>query len=146
MPTTKRRPPLPLLLALPAAALVLSGIITAINVGAGASDFAVRWLVSFLTALPVFPIALLVAIAVERLLDRFTSSLPTFVKRSLASVISACVIEFCVTTVVTWSNLGTDSLFGPLWLAAFFRSLPFGLTVALVMNFVIKPRYIDEVK
>jgi hypothetical protein len=115
----------PPLLILPTIGLLLSGVITWINVGFGA-DFTTRWMRGFVSALPV----MLVAFAFMAVLDRKVQQVfagHSALVRKLASA-------------VTLSNRGLAPGFASAWGAAFLKSLPVGLCVSLFMGFVIKPR------
>ncbi len=142
-PTRTKRPPLALLAIMPGIALLLSGIITAINVGVSSNVFFERWLWSFAAALPVLPIALVLATLVEKAFSATLATLSVTAKRIVVSLITACMIEIAIATAVTWSNLGLAFVFSSQWLAAFLQSLPIGLVIALTMNFIIKPRFLE---
>lgn len=141
-PTHKKRP-LILMLIMPGIALVLSGVITVINVGSGTDAFFKHWLWSFAAALPVLPIALLLSGLIERLFSRALGTLSVFARRVAVSLLTAFLIEFAISTVVTWSNLGRTYVFSDQWLAAFLQSLPIGIVIGLTMNFFVKPRFLE---
>ncbi len=139
----KKRPPLVLLAIMPAIALLLSGVITAINVGVSSDAFFERWLWSFAVALPVLPIALILATLIEKAFGERLASLSVTAKRLVVALLTACMIEFSIATVVTWSNLGLGLVFSSQWVAAFLQSLPIGILIAMTMNFIIKPRFLE---
>lgn len=118
---------------------MLSGIITFINLGF-ADGFLARWLKAFLIALPVVPFGLIVMVALERpLLRALGRKLPDFAIKLILAALTASVMEFILSTVVTLSNRGAGAGFLLAWSEAFFKSLPMGLAVGLLMSFVVKP-------
>jgi hypothetical protein len=130
---------LPLFTVMPAIALVLSGVITWINLG-WVDGFVGRWLKAFATALPVLPLGLITLMALERVLGPRLQSLPRVVAGVVLALCTASVMETLMAGVVTLSNQGVQPDFLAQWAAAFWRSLPVGVLVGLLMTFVIKPR------
>jgi hypothetical protein len=130
---------LPLFTVMPAIALVLSGVITWINLG-WVDGFVGRWLKAFATALPVLPLGLITLMALERVLGPRLRSLPRVVAGVVLALCTASVMETLMAGVVTLSNQGVQPDFLAQWAAAFWRSLPVGVLVGLLMTFVIKPR------
>jgi hypothetical protein len=130
---------LPLFTVMPVIALVLSGVITWINLG-WVDGFVGRWLKAFATALPVLPLGLITLVALERVLGPRLRSLPRVVAGVVLALCTASVMETLMAGVVTLSNQGVQPDFLAQWAAAFWRSLPVGVLVGLLMTFVIKPR------
>ncbi len=130
---------LPLFTVMPAIALVLSGVITWINLG-WVDGFTARWLKAFATALPVLPLGLITLMALERVLGPRLRSLPRVAAGVVLALCTASVMETLMAGVVTLSNQGVQHDFLEQWAAAFWRSLPVGVCIGLLMTFVIKPR------
>ena len=142
-PASRRKPSLrnlaPLFVIMPTIALVLSGIITWINMGLGA-DFITRWMRGFLSALPVMFIAFGFMAVLERAVQRVFSSLHWIARKTILAFCTACMMEFLLSAAVTLSNRGLAEGFLGAWSAAFIKSLPIGLCISLFMGFVVKPR------
>jgi len=137
-PTRRRRWLAPLLV-LPCIGLVLSGVITWLNVG-WSDDFVARWLRAFATALPVMPVGLALMLVLDRALTPRVRTLPPVSAKILLALLTACVMELLMAAVVTLSNRGPGAGFAPAWAAAFVKSLPVGVLIGLTMAFVVKPR------
>lgn len=130
---------LPLFTVMPAIALVLSGVITWINLG-WVDGFTARWLGAFATALPVLPLGLITLMALERVLGPRLRTLPRVAAGVVLALCTASVMETLMAGVVTLSNQGLRPDFAAQWATAFWRSLPVGVCIGLLMTFVIKPR------
>ncbi len=130
---------LPLVTVMPAIALVLSGLITWLNLGGGAGFFA-RWMQAFVTALPVMPLGMLTLMGLDRVLGPRLATWPRVPATVLLAVCTAVVMELLLSCVVTLSNHGLGAAFPGQWATAFVRSLPAGFAIGLLMGFVIKPR------
>ena len=131
---------LPLLTIAPLIGLLLSGIITWINIGAS-DRFVQHWLHGFAVALPVMPLGLLVMGAAQKALGPWLARrLPAVAAQVLLAAVTAVVMELMMATVVTLSNRGAGPGFAQAWVQAFVKSLPMGFVVGLLMSFVIKPR------
>jgi hypothetical protein len=130
---------LPLVTVMPAIALVLSGLITWLNLGGGAGFFP-RWMQAFATALPVMPLGMLTLMGLDRWLGPRLATWPRVPATVLLAVCTAVVMELLLSCVVTLSNHGLGGAFFTQWATAFVRSLPAGFAIGLLMGFVIKPR------
>lgn len=130
---------LPLVTVMPAIALVLSGLITWLNLGGGAGFYA-RWMQAFATALPVMPLGMLTLMGLDRWLGPRLATWPRVPATVLLAVCTAVVMELLLSCVVTLSNHGLGGAFFTQWATAFVRSLPAGFAIGLLMGFVIKPR------
>ncbi|MGI9216988.1 MAG: DUF2798 domain-containing protein [Hydrogenophaga sp.] len=130
---------LPLVTVMPAIALVLSGLITRLNLGGG-PGFLARWMQAFATALPVMPLGMLTLVGLDRVLGPRLATWPRVPATVLLAVCTAGVMELLLSCVVTLSNHGLGAGFPAQWAAAFVRSLPAGFAIGLLMGFVIKPR------
>lgn len=130
---------LPLVTVMPAIALVLSGLITWLNLGGGAGFFP-RWMQAFATALPVMPLGMLALMGLDRWLGPRLATWPRVPATVLLAVCTAVVMELLLSCVVTLSNHGLGGAFFTQWATAFVRSLPAGFAIGLLMGFVIKPR------
>lgn len=130
---------LPLVTFMPAIALVLSGLITWLNLGGGAGFYA-RWMQAFATALPVMPLGMLTLMGLDRWLGPRLATWPRVPATVLLAVCTAVVMELLLSCVVTLSNHGLGGAFFTQWATAFVRSLPAGFAIGLLMGFVIKPR------
>lgn len=129
----------PLFTVLPAIGLLLSGLITWLNLG-WSDDFVARWLRSFVIALPVMPLGMLLMGALDRALSpRLPERLSPLATKLLLASLTTVVMELLMSTVVTLANRGTGDGLGAAWIGAFVKSLPFGLLVGLAMAFLIKP-------
>lgn len=138
-PMSRIKKVLPVLFILPAITLVLSGIITFINLGF-ANGFLGRWLKAFLVVLPVVPFVLIVMVVLERpLLRALGRKLPDFAIKLILAVLTASAMELILSTVVTLTNLGAGAGFMRAWSEAFLKSLPMGFAVGLLMSFAVKP-------
>ena len=129
----------PLFIIMPSIALVLSGIITWINMGLSA-DFMTRWMRGFLSALPVMFIAFGFMAVLERAVQRMFGNLHWIARKTILAFCTACMMEFLLSAAVTLSNRGLAEGFLGAWSAAFIKSLPIGLCISLIMGFVVKPR------
>jgi hypothetical protein len=139
VPVPRWRRAVPLVTILPTIGLILSGLITWINVGP-VDDFGARWMRAFFTALPVMPLGLLVMLAVSRLIGARLAAWHQIAGKVVLALCTACVMELLMASVVTLSNHGLTSAFGTQWVAAFVKSLPVGVLIGLLMAFLIKPR------
>jgi len=137
-PSVLRRA-LPALLIMPTIGLVLSGLMTWINVGFG-PGFGWMWLKAFAFALPVLPIGLLVMTLMQRLAAPLTGPKPGWAFKCVLALGTAIVMETLVSSAVTYSTHGLGAGFGYQWAEAFVRSLPVGVLIGLTMSFVIRPR------
>lgn len=143
-PSVRATPPrwrrlVPLFTIMSTIALVLSGVITWINLG-WVDGFVVRWLQAFVTALPVLPFGFVTLMTLEQLLRPCLRVLPNVMAGVLLALCSAVVMETLMACAVTLSNHGLGQDFTTQWAAAFWRSLPVGVLIGLLMTFVIKPR------
>lgn len=132
---------IPALLIMPTIGLVLSGLMTWINVGYG-PGFGVMWLKAFVFALPVLPLGLLVMGLLQRMAAPIESKTPAWMFKCVLALGTAIVMETLVSTAVTYSNHGLSAGFTAQWAEAFLGSLPVGLAIGLTMSFVIRPRLI----
>ena len=147
MPTTTASPIralrlraiLPPLLILPSIGLLLSGVITWINIGF-ADDFTAQWMRGFLSALPVMLVAFAFMAALDRKVQQVFAKQNAVVRKLILAACTACMMELLLASAVTLSNRGLAAGFVSAWAAAFLKSLPVGLGVSLFMGFVIKPR------
>lgn len=130
---------IPPLFILPTIGLLLSGVITWINIGF-ADDFTVRWMRGFLSALPVMLVAFAFMAVLDRKVQRVFSGQSALVRKLILAACTACVMELLLASAVTLSNRGLAAGFFSAWGAAFLKSLPVGLCISLFMGFVIKPR------
>lgn len=129
----------PPLLILPTIGLLLSGVITWINIGF-ADDFMVRWMRGFLSALPVMLVAFAFMAVLDRKVQQVFANQNAVVRKLILAACTACMMELLLASAVTLSNRGLAPGFASAWGAAFLKSLPVGLCVSLFMGFVIKPR------
>jgi hypothetical protein len=129
----------PLFTVMPAIGLILSGLITWLNIGF-TDDFTVRWMRAFATALPVMPLGILVMLGLDRALSPRLAALHWIAAKMVLALCTACVMELLMASVVTLSNRGLGADFAALWATAFIKSLPAGLLIGLVMSFAVKPR------
>lgn len=129
----------PLFTVMPVIGLILSGVITWLNLG-WVDGFFGRWMMAFATALPVMPLGFLTLLTLERVLGPRLSVWPRVVAQVLLALCTAVVMELLLASAVTLSNQGLSAAFPGQWLAAFLRSLPVGVVIGLVMTFLIKPR------
>lgn len=130
---------LPLFTVMPFIALILSGVITWITLGL-VEGFVTRWRLAFLTALPVLPLGLITLITLERVLRPRLRFLPNVMAGLVLALCTATIMETLMASAVTLSNHGLGPDFAAQWATAFWRSLPVGLVIGLLMTFVIKPR------
>lgn len=130
---------LPAFVILPTIGLVLSGLMTWINVGFG-PGFGWMWLKAFAFALPVLPMGLLVMGLMQRLAAPLAGPMPAWLFKCVLALGTAVVMETLVSSAVTYSTHGLGAGFGAQWTEAFVRSLPVGLLIGLTMSFVIRPR------
>lgn len=130
---------LPLFTIMPLIALILSGVITWINLG-WVDGFVQRWLLAFLIALPVMPFGLGTMLLIEKAMGPRLQFLPRLASGLVLSLCTAMVMEAFMASAVTLSNNGLGPAFPGQWASAFWRSLPVGLLISLLMGFVIKPR------
>lgn len=124
---------------MPVIALILSGVITWINLG-WVDGFVSRWLLAFLTALPVLPLGLITLMTLDRVLRPRLRFLPNMMAGVILALCTATIMETLMASAVTLSNHGLGPDFTSQWTTAFWRSLPVGVVIGLLMNFVIKPR------
>lgn len=129
----------PPLLILPTIGLLLSGVITWINIGF-AADFTARWLQGFVSALPVMLVAFAFMAVLDRKVQQVFAGRSALVRKLILAACTACMMELLLASAVTLSNRGLAPGFASAWGAAFIKSLPVGLCVSLFMGFVIKPR------
>ncbi len=129
----------PPLLILPTIGLLLSGVITWINIGF-AADFTARWMRGFVSALPVMLVAFAFMAVLDRKVQQVFAGQSALVRKLILAACTACMMELLLASAVTLSNRGLAAGFLGAWGAAFLKSLPVGLCVSLFMGFVIKPR------
>ena len=101
---------LPMVTVMPAIALVLSGLITWLNLGGGAGFFP-RWMQAFATALPVMPLGMLTLMGLDRWLGPRLVTWPRVPATVLLAVCTAVVMELLLSCVVTLSNHGPGAAF-----------------------------------
>lgn len=130
---------LPALLIMPTIGLLLSGLMTWINLGFG-PGFGWMWLKAFAFALPMMPLGLLVMGLIQRMASPVDGSMPGWVFKSVLALCTAFTMETLVSSAVTYSTHGLGADFGAQWAEAFVRSLPVGLLIGLTMSFVIRPQ------
>lgn len=130
---------LPLFTLVPAIGLVLSGLITWLNIG-WVDDFGVRWMRAFFTALPVMPLGMFIMMALDRVLKPRLGALPNVAVKVVLALCTAIVMELMMASAVTFSNNGLGEGFVAQWAMAFLKSLPVGVLIGLSMAFLIKPR------
>jgi hypothetical protein len=123
----------------PAIGLVLSGVITWLNIG-WVDDFGARWMRAFFTALPVMPLGMYIMMALDRVLKPQLGSLPNVAVKVVLALCTAVVMELMIASAVTISNNGLGEGFVAQWAMAFLKSLPVGVLIGLCMAFLIKPR------
>jgi hypothetical protein len=124
---------------MPTIALILSGVITWLNLG-WVDGFVGRWMMAFGIALPVLPLGLLTLVTLERLLGPRLSVWPRVPGQVALALCAAVIMEFLMASAVTLSNQGLTAAFPGQWSSAFLRSLPVGVVISLLMGFLIKPR------
>jgi hypothetical protein len=129
----------PLFTIMPTICLILSGVITWLNLG-WVDGFVGRWMRAFATALPVMPLGLLTLVVLERVLGPRLSVWPRVAVQVVLALCAAVVMELLMASAVTLSNQGLSAAFASQWATAFLRSLPAGVVISLVMAFLIKPR------
>ena len=130
---------LPLITVLPVIGLILSGLITWLNIG-WADDFVARWMRAFFTALPVMPVGLIIMSGLDRVLSPRLAAWPRVAAKVALALCTGLVMEFMMATAVTYSNNGLGAGFIAQWAMAFVKSLPVGVLIGLTMSFLIKPR------
>jgi hypothetical protein len=130
---------LPLFILVPSIGLLLSGLITWLNIG-WVDDFGARWMRAFFTALPVMPLGLFTMMALERVLKPRLGALPVVAVKVVLALCTAIVMELLMASAVTFSNNGLGAGFVAQWAMAFLNSLPVGVLIGLCMAFLIKPR------
>lgn len=142
-PTVQRRWQrfLPLLLIPTAICLVLSGVLTWL-VDPSAAGFGGRWLRNFLGALPVLPVGLFVMDRLSRWLGPTLGRRSPLAMKLVLALITATVMETLIGSVVVLGRHGVTAQMPELVLQAALRALPVGLTIALLMAFVIRPRIV----
>jgi FtsH-binding integral membrane protein len=129
----------PPLLILPTIGLLLSGVITWINVGFDA-NFTAQWMRGFVSALPVMLVAFAFMAVLDRKVQQVFAGQSALARKLILAGCTACMMELLLASAVTLSNRGLAAGFVSAWGAAFLKSLPVGLCVSLFMGFVIKPR------
>lgn len=129
----------PVLVIMPSIGLLLSGLITWLNVGF-TDDFTTRWMRGFLSALPVMVLALTFMAVLDRWVQRAFAHHGLVMRKIILALMTACMMELLMASAVTLSNRGLAAGFVAAWVAAFAKSLPLGVCISLVMGFVIKPR------
>jgi cyanate permease len=100
MPTTTTSPIRPLrlrailppLLILPSIGLLLSGVITWINIGF-ADDFTAQWMRGFLSALPVMLVAFAFMAALDRKVQQKFAKQNAVVRKLILAACTACMME-----------------------------------------------------
>jgi len=130
---------LPLFTLVPAIGLVLSGLITWLNIG-WVDDFGARWMRAFFTALPVMPLGMYIMMTLDRVLKPRLGALPSVGVKVVLALCTALVMELMMASAVTFSNNGLGAGFVAQWAWAFVKSLPLGVLIGLCMAFLIKPR------
>lgn len=130
---------LPLLLIMPGIAAVLSGVITWINIGAS-PEFVWHWGRAFLMAMCVMPVGLYVMTLVRRRLAQPLAVWPPVLGKVLLGLMTACLMEFLISAVVTLGNQGLGAGWWQAWARAFVGSLPVGICIGMTMAFVVHPR------
>lgn len=129
----------PLFTLVPVIGLILSGVITWLNIG-WTDDFATRWMRAFFTALPVMPLGMATMLALDRVLKPRLAAWPRVGVKVVLALCTAVVMELLITSAVNFSNHGLGAGFAAQWAMAFVKSLPVGLLISLGMAFLIKPR------
>ena len=129
----------PLFTLMPVIGLILSGLITWLNIG-WTDDFAARWMRAFVTALPVIPLGMLTMLALDRAIKPHLAAWPRVGVKVVLALCTAVVMELLMVSAVTFSNNGLGAGFAAQWAMAFVKSLPVGLLIGLSMAFLIKPR------
>jgi Protein of unknown function (DUF2798) len=129
----------PLFTLVPTIGLVLSGLITWLNIG-WVDDFGARWMRAFFTALPVMPMGMFIMMALDRVLKPRLGALPGVAVKVVLALCTATVMEVMMASAVTFSNNGLSAGFLAQWAMAFLKSLPVGVAIGLCMAFLIKPR------
>lgn len=124
---------------LPVVALVLSGAISAINVGVG-SQWLAQWMKAFPLTLVAVPMALAMVFLLERLAGPLLRKMGPVAAGMVLALVTGCFMEAVVSFVVTARNMGFGGDFTGLWGQAFLKSLPLGMAISLTMTFVVKPR------
>lgn len=129
----------PLFTLMPIIGLILSGVITWVNIG-WAADFTTRWMRAFFTALPVMPIGIATMMTLDRMLKPRLHAWPEVGAKVALALCTAVAMELLMASAVTFSNHGLGTGFAAQWAMAFVKSLPVGLLIGLSMAFLIKPR------
>jgi hypothetical protein len=137
--TSRWRRLLPLFTLVPTIGLILSGLITWLNIG-WVDDFGVRWMRAFFTALPVMPLGMFIMMFLDRRLKPRLTAWPSVGVKVVLALCTAIVMELVMASAVTFSNNGLGTGFVAQWAMAFLKSLPVGVLIGLCMAFLIKPR------
>lgn len=125
---------------------VLVGTITAIMTWANllpSQSFFNTWVSSFLfTFIILLPIGGIIFVTLNKLINLYFSAWADVQKNLLQGVLMAIIMESIMAIILTINNGGYESLtqFSQLFFNSLFYALPVGLTFALTMTLVIKPR------
>jgi hypothetical protein len=129
---------LPMAIALAVICLILSGLITwLLNPG---EDFLRRWARSFAISLPVMPFGLALMSVLGRWLGPGLNRHSPVAAKLVLALITACVMEMLMATVVVFTTHMSGHHLLQTWLAAFLKSLPAGILIGITMAFIVKPR------
>jgi Protein of unknown function (DUF2798) len=129
----------PLFTLMPIIGLILSLVITWLNIG-WVDDFVARWMRAFLTALPIMPLGIAAMLLFDRMLKPRLAAWPNVCVKIAMAFCTAIVMELLMSSTVTYSNSGLGTGFTAQWAMAFIKSLPVGMLIGLSMAFLIKPR------
>ncbi len=116
----------------------LSGLMTWLNLG-WVDGFFWRWLTGFVSALTLLALGFVLIGRYDKLVQRHLQHAPRLLRTLVLAALMALTMECFMSLVVTWRNLGWGGGFAAAWLSTFWRSLPAGLAIGLLMGFVVRP-------
>ncbi|MDP5190212.1 DUF2798 domain-containing protein [Rheinheimera baltica] len=120
----------------------VTGIMTYVNVGF-TERFYSYWLSSLIIALlTMVPLALISMTVISKLVQRVMPQANITYQRLVTGFLMAFVMEAAMAASTTVNIVGIDNSmqFSAAWQHAFIAALPFGLFMAVVMSFVLKPK------
>lgn len=119
----------------------LTGIMTYTNVGIRESLWS-DWLSSFGVAVLVMPTGLLFMTLVTTFLQRIMPNASKALHQLITGLAIALLMESILAASTTANLLGFGNMaaFVGAWQHAFIAALPFGLFIALMMSFILKPK------
>lgn len=119
----------------------LTGIMTYKNVGIRESFWS-DWLSSFGVAVLVMPTGLFFMTLVNKLLQQLMPNASKVLHQLITGLAMALFMEsiLAASTTVNLLGFGSVAAFVGAWQQAFIAALPFGLFIALMMSFILKPK------